>query len=200
MSILRELSQCNNTLFLYYNEIMKTPEKEIAVFGNGCFWCTEAIFSRLRGVHSVGSGYAGGKTENPTYYDVSEGDTGHAEVLKIEFNPKEITYEQLLDVFYHTHDPTSLNKQGADVGTQYRSIILYNSDEQKNIAEQFTKKIQKDFDKPIVTEIVPLDKFFDAESYHQQYYEKNSFQPYCQLVISPKLDKFQKRYKELLKK
>ncbi len=173
---------------------------ETAIFGNGCFWCTEAIFNRLRGVSSVVSGYAGGKTKNPTYYDVSDGETGHAEVLKIEFNPKEISYKQLLDVFYHTHDPTSLNKQGADVGTQYRSIILYNSEEQKQIAEDVTKEVQADFDKPIVTEIVPLDTFYDAESYHQQYYEKNSFQPYCQLVITPKVDKFQKRYKELLKK
>ncbi len=173
---------------------------EIAIFGNGCFWCTEAIFNRLQGVHSVVSGYAGGKTKNPTYYDVSDGETGHAEVLKIEFNPKKISYEQLLDVFYHTHDPTSLNKQGADVGTQYRSIILFNSDAQKKIAEEFTKKVQKDFDKPIVTEIVPLDTFYDAESYHQNYYEKNSFQPYCQLVITPKIDKFKKRYLALLKK
>ncbi|HRN70894.1 MAG TPA: peptide-methionine (S)-S-oxide reductase MsrA [Candidatus Woesebacteria bacterium] len=173
---------------------------ETAILGNGCFWCTEAIFSRLKGIYSVTSGYAGGKIQNPSYYDVSKGNTGHAEVLKIEFNPKEISYEQLLDVFYHTHDPTSLNKQGADVGTQYRSIILYNSKEQKKTAEQFTKKVQKDFDKPIVTEIVPLDTFYDAESYHQNYYEKNSFQPYCQLVITPKVDTFQKRYKALLKK
>lgn len=174
--------------------------KEIAIFGNGCFWCTEAIFNKLRGVYSVTSGYAGGNTQNPSYYDVSDGETGHAEVLKIEFDSKEISYEQLLDVFYHTHDPTSLNKQGADVGTQYRSIILYNSAEQKKVAEDFTKKVQEDFDKPIVTEIVPLDTFYDAESYHQNYYEKNSFQPYCQLVITPKVDKFQKRYKELIKK
>ena len=179
-------------------EYMNTTE--IAIFGNGCFWCTEAIFNRLQGVHSVVSGYAGGKTKNPTYYDVSDGETGHAEVLKIEFNPEKISYEQLLDVFYHTHDPTSLNKQGADIGTQYRSIILYNSDAQKKTAEEFTKKVQKDFDKPIVTEIVPLDMFYDAESYHQNYYEKNSFQPYCQLVITPKIDKFQKRYQALLKK
>lgn len=174
--------------------------QETAIFGNGCFWCTEAIFNRLHGVSSVISGYAGGTKKDPTYYDVSDGETGHAEVLKIEFNPKEISYKQLLDVFYHTHDPTSLNKQGADVGTQYRSIILYNSEEQKKVAEDFTKEVQSDFDKPIVTEIVPLDTFYDAESYHQQYYEKNSFQPYCQLVITPKVDKFQKRYKNLLKK
>jgi peptide-methionine (S)-S-oxide reductase len=175
-------------------------KKETAIFGNGCFWCTEAIFSRLRGVYSVVSGYAGGKTKNPSYYDVSDGETGHAEVLKVEFNPDEISYEQLLDVFFHTHDPTSLNKQGADVGTQYRSIILYNSDQQKKTAEKALKDAQVDFDKSIVTEIVPLDEFYDAESYHQKYYEKNSFQPYCQLVITPKVDKFQKRYKELLKK
>lgn len=174
--------------------------QETAIFGNGCFWCTEAIFNRLHGVSSVISGYAGGTKKDPTYYDVSDGETGHAEVLKIEFNSKEISYKQLLDVFYHTHDPTSLNKQGADVGTQYRSIILYNSEEQKKVAEDFTKEVQSDFDKPIVTEIVPLDTFYDAESYHQQYYEKNSFQPYCQLVITPKVDKFQKRYKNLLKK
>lgn len=182
---------------VYYNSSMKSSET--AIFGNGCFWCTEAIFSRLQGVESVMSGYTGGKTKNPSYYDVSDGETGHAEVLKIEFDPQEISYEQLLDVFYHTHDPTSLNKQGADVGTQYRSIIFYNSDEQKSIAKKFTKEVQKDFEKPIVTEIVPLDTFYDAESYHQHYYEKNSFQPYCQLVITPKVDKFQNRYKALLK-
>ncbi len=177
---------------------MKT--QEVAIFGNGCFWCTEAIFSRLQGVGSVISGYAGGDVKNPTYYDVSDGETGHAEVLKIEFNPTEITYEQLLDVFFHTHDPTSLNKQGADVGTQYRSIILYNSEEQKKSAEKMKQDLQEEFDNKIVTEIVPLDTFYDAESYHQKYFEKNSFQPYCQLVIAPKVDKFQKRYQKLLKK
>lgn len=170
------------------------------VFGNGCFWCTEAIFKKLRGVHSVIPGYAGGDTKkDPTYYDVAGGDTGHAEVIKIEFDPHEITLPQIFDVFFHTHDPTSLNKQGADVGTEYRSIILYNSQEQKKDAEEAIKKYQEDFDKPIVTEIKALDRFYEAESYHKDFYEKNPSQLYCQLVISPKLDKFHKRYKELIK-
>ncbi len=179
---------------------MSKDQNEIAVFGNGCFWCTEAIFARLKGVSSVQSGYAGGHTKNPSYYDVSEGDTGHAEVLQITFNPKEITYNQLLDVFFHTHNPTTLNRQGADVGTQYRSIILYNSEKQKKEAEGMKEKLQPEYDNSIVTEIVPLETFYEAEPYHQDYYQKNSFQPYCQLVIAPKVSKFQDRYKELIKK
>lgn len=166
---------------------MSKDQNEIAVFGNGCFWCTEAIFSRLKGVSSVKSGYAGGHTKKPSYYDVSEGDTGHAEVLHVTFDPKEITYKQLLDVFFHTHNPTTLNRQGADVGTQYRSIILYKSEEQKKEAEEMKKQLQPEYDNKIVTEIVPLETFYDAEGYHQEYFKKNSFQPYCQLVIAPKV-------------
>lgn len=179
---------------------MSKDQNEIAVFGNGCFWCTEAIFSRLKGVSSVKSGYAGGHTKKPSYYDVSEGDTGHAEVLHVTFDPKEITYKQLLDVFFHTHNPTTLNRQGADVGTQYRSIILYKSEEQKKEAEEMKKQLQPEYDNKIVTEIVPLETFYDAEGYHQEYFKKNSFQPYCQLVIAPKVSKFQDRYKDLIKK
>lgn len=179
---------------------MTNDQKEVAVFGNGCFWCTEAIFSRLQGVSSVISGYAGGHTKNPSYYDVSDGNTGHAEVLQITFNPKQISYEQLLDVFFHTHNPTTLNKQGADVGTQYRSIILYTNDLQKEIAEKVKNELQSEFNNEIVTEIVPLEAFYEAESYHQDYFKKNASQPYCQLVIEPKLDSFQKRYQKLLKK
>lgn len=170
------------------------------VFGNGCFWCTEAIFKSLKGVHTVTPGYAGGHTSHPSYYDVAEGDTGHAEVIQIEYDPEEISYEEILDVFFHTHDPTSLNKQGADTGTEYRSIILYNSEDQKKKAEQAIHTYQNDFDKPIVTEITKLDKFHEAESYHKDYYEKNSYNPYCQIVISPKLSSFKKRYKDLVKK
>lgn len=175
---------------------------QLATFGGGCFWCTEAVFLRLRGVKKVVSGYTGGKTVNPTYKEVCEGNTGHAEVVQIEFDPSEITYEQLLDVFMHTHDPTTLNRQGADVGTQYRSSIFFHDAEQKGLAKKVIDELNKsgDFDDPIVTSLEEMKKFYPAEDYHQNYFELNPAQGYCRAVVGPKVAKFQKRYKELLKK
>ncbi|MBI3485692.1 peptide-methionine (S)-S-oxide reductase MsrA [Candidatus Daviesbacteria bacterium] len=174
---------------------------ETAVFGGGCFWCTEAIFKRVRGVESVTSGYAGGRMDKPNYLKIVMGDVDHAEVVKIEFNPKIISYEDLLDIFWHVHDPTTLNRQGYDVGTQYRSVILYNSEEQKIKAEESLKKISKsgEFKDPIVTKIEELDKFYDAESYHKNFYENNPDKPYCQLVIVPKIQKFLEKYADRVK-
>lgn len=174
-------------------------KNEIAVFGGGCFWCTEAIFQMLKGVISVIPGYAGGTTENPTYYDVSERNTGHAEVIKIEFDPSVIPYSDLLEIFWNTHNPTLLNRQGNDVGTQYRSIILYSSEEQKKTAEESLKKISGQFSEPIVTEIKPLVKFYQAEDYHKDYYNSNPGNQYCEIVISPKLQKFREKYSNKLK-
>lgn len=165
---------------------------EIAVLGGGCFWCMEAVFERLPGVISVTSGFAGGHTPNPTYEQVCTETTGHAEVIKIEFDPAKISYAKLLEVFWQAHDPTTLNRQGADVGTSYRSIILYRSEEQKTLAEKSRAAAQKDFKHPIVTEIVPYSTFFKAEDYHQQYFDNNSRAPYCQMVIAPKLQKLEK--------
>lgn len=174
---------------------------ETAIFGGGCFWCTEAVFQKLKGIKSVMPGYAGGKIENPSYEWVSMGTTGHAEVIKIEFDPTVISYEELLDIFWHVHNPTTLNKQGDNVGTQYRSIILYTSEDQRNKAEQSLKKISEsgEFSKPIVTEIKPLDTFYDAESYHKNYFENNTLQPYCQIVIAPKLSYFLEKYASKVK-
>jgi peptide-methionine (S)-S-oxide reductase len=175
---------------------------EKATFGSGCFWCTEAIFDRVSGVYSVTSGYSGGKVDNPTYEAVCTGSTGHAEVVQIDYDPEEISYDELLEIFWKTHDPTTLNRQGADVGTQYRSVIFYHNDKQKEIAESYKKQLDHSgaWDKPIVTEITKLDKFYKAEEYHQEYYEKNPYQGYCSFVIAPKLDKFEKVFKEKLKK
>ena len=178
---------------------MKT---EIAIFGGGCFWCTEAIFKELRGVLSVTPGYAGGTTTNPTYEDVSGGTTGHAEVIRIEFDPSIIPYHDLLDIFMHMHDPTTLNKQGFDVGTQYRSIILYTSDSQLNEAQSYLQSLRSTeafSHKPIVTELKQLSTFTKAEDYHVNYYALNTYQPYCQLIISPKLAQLRAKYSERLK-
>lgn len=176
-------------------------KKEIAVFGGGCFWCTEAVFQELRGVISVEPGYAGGAMLNPTYEQVRSGKSGHAEVIKIEFDPSEIKFEDLLTVFFATHDPTTPNQQGADIGTQYRSIILYSNEAQKLAAEMFLEKLNASTPdgKPIVTEIKPLDKFYEAEKYHKDFYSKNPENPYCQVVINPKLVKLQKEFANLLK-
>ncbi|HTQ52670.1 MAG TPA: peptide-methionine (S)-S-oxide reductase MsrA [Candidatus Acidoferrales bacterium] len=169
------------------------PDKiERADLGGGCFWCMEAVFERLPGVISVTSGFAGGTTPNPTYEQVCTETTGHAEVTQIEFDPAKISYAQLLDVFWQAHDPTTLNRQGADVGTSYRSIILYRSEEQKQTAEKSRAEAQKNFKNRIVTEIVPYTKFYKAEDYHQQYFDNNSGAPYCQIVIAPKLKKLEK--------
>ena len=177
------------------------PQTEIAVFGAGCFWCTEAIFSSLRGVISVLPGYTGGTKPNPTYEDVCSGKTGHAEVARITFDPSVIPYRDLLDIYWHTHDPTTRNMQGNDVGTQYRSVIFTTSDKQKAEAETLKKDLDAsgDFPKPIVTEIQQLDIFYEAENYHKEYYAKNSYQPYCQVVISPKLAHLREKYSKKLK-
>jgi peptide-methionine (S)-S-oxide reductase len=173
---------------------------EVAVFGGGCFWCTEAVFQRLKGVVKVVSGYAGGKIPNPSYDRVSVGTTGHAEVVEITFQPDQISYQQLLQVFFVVHDPTTLNQQGYDKGTQYRSVIFTTSTEQAQQANKYITELteQREFENPIVTEVVPLDQFFTAEEYHQNYYNNNQAQPYCQLVINPKLDKLFKQFPELL--
>jgi peptide-methionine (S)-S-oxide reductase len=170
-----------------------TNATAIATFGGGCFWCTEALFERVKGVGSVVSGYAGGSKENPSYREVCGGDTGHAEVVQVHYNPKEVTYETLLEIFFDTHDPTTLNRQGHDAGTQYRSIILYSDQAQKEAAEKMKKKATSQYKDPITTEIVPLKTFYPAEEYHQDYFAKNPNAPYCAFVIRPKLQKFLKK-------
>ena len=174
---------------------------EIATFGGGCFWCTEAVFKELKGVFSVTSGYSGGNIVNPSYREVTTGRTGHAEVVEIEFDASVTSFQELLEIFWSTHDPTTLNRQGADVGTQYRSSIFYHSEKQKETAEQLKQKLnnEKVFGKPVVTEILPWKNFFRAEDYHQDYYENNPNQGYCQFVIVPKLDKFRQIFKDKLK-
>lgn len=169
---------------------------EQATFGGGCFWCTEAVFQDLKGVSAVRSGYMGGHTENPTYKDICEGDTGHAEIIQIDFDPSVISYEELLLVFFKTHDPTTLNRQGNDVGTQYRSVIFYENQEQKQAANDMIDRLEKEliFDRPIVTEVVPITQFYQAEDYHQNYYKQNSHQPYCAYVIQPKLAKLMREF------
>ena len=175
---------------------------EIVTLGGGCFWCTEAIFSELRGVEKVESGYSGGTIPNPSYKEVCDGTTGHAEVTQITFDPNVISYEIILNVFFTMHDPTTPNRQGADIGTQYRSIILYHTQEQREIAEKVIQEITsaRIWSKPIVTELVPFKTFYKAEGYHQKYYKTNLAQPYCQIVIAPKIAKLREHYRELLKR
>ncbi|KND47667.1 MAG: peptide-methionine (S)-S-oxide reductase [Parcubacteria bacterium C7867-006] len=175
-------------------------KKEIAVFGGGCFWCTEAVFKMLKGVSSVLPGYSGGTVPNPTYEQVCSGTTGHAECTQVEFDPSQITYRDLLTVFFGSHDPTTVNRQGNDVGTQYRSVIFYTTPEQKQTAEDFIKEINESSKdgKPVVTEVAPLDVFYVAENYHKDYYERNKDAPYCELVINPKLEKVVKNFGNLL--
>jgi len=177
-------------------------ETDTATFGTGCFWCTEAIFQELDGVLKATSGYSGGNVENPTYKEVCEGTTGHAEVIQVVYDPSKITYDDLLKAFWQSHDPTTLNRQGNDVGPQYRSVIFYHNDEQKEKAEKYKAELDKSkaFDNPIVTEISPYSKFYVAENYHQDYYNNNGSQPYCYYVIKPKLEKFNKVFKDKLKK
>lgn len=174
---------------------------EIATLGSGCFWCTEAFFLRVKGIESVVSGYSGGKVKNPTYKEVCSGLTGHAEVVQVKFDPSVITFGEVLEIFWNTHDPTTLNQQGADVGTQYRSVVFYHSDEQKKTAEAYKKQLDQSgiYKKPIVTEITPFSIFYPAEDYHQNYFELNPNQGYCQYVIRPKVEKFQKQYQSKLK-
>ena len=173
----------------------------VAVFGGGCFWCTEAVFKMLRGVHSVVPGYAGGKTENPTYYKVTNGDTGHAEVIHIEYDPTQVSYNALLTVFFGSHDATQINRQGNDIGTQYRSIVLYGDEVQKKETEDFIHELNNSSKegKPIATEVAPLTKFYPAEKEHLDYYARNKNQGYCQIIIAPKLQKVQEKFAALLK-
>lgn len=175
---------------------------EIATFGNGCFWCTEAIFQELKGVSKAISGYSGGQTKNPTYKEICSGTTGHAEVLQITYDTSIISYDELLEVFWKTHDPTTLNRQGNDVGTQYRSVIFYHNEKQQKLALAYKEKLGATgaWDDPIVTEITPFSTFYPAEDYHQEYFKLNGSQPYCNFVVRPKVEKFKKAFKDKLKK
>jgi len=197
---------CNGQTEMSKNTIQSTMNSngklEKATFGGGCFWCVEAVFDQLLGVNKVVSGYAGGHTKNPTYKEVCSGETGHAEVIQVEFNPEIISFDELLEVFWTVHDPTQLNRQGNDVGTQYRSIILYENDHQKLIADRSIKEFEasKMYDGSFTTQLVPLEIFYPAEDYHQNYYENDGGQnPYCSLVIAPKIDKFYKKFYNKLK-
>ncbi len=182
--------------------IPKDTKTETATFGTGCFWCTEAQFQQLEGVLTVESGYSGGDRPNPTYEEVSTGNTGHAEVVQITYDPAKITFATLLEAFWLSHDPTQLNRQGNDVGTQYRGVIFYHNEEQRKEAEFYKKKLQESgsYSAPIVTEIAPFKAFYKAENYHQNYYNQNGSAPYCYYVVKPKLEKFKKAFAEKLKK
>lgn len=176
-----------------------TTGLETATLGGGCFWCIEPIFQDLKGVVGVRSGYTGGRVKNPTYKDICTGMTGHAEVIEVAFNPAEISYREILDIFFTVHDPTTLNRQGNDTGTQYRSVVYYHTPEQKNEAETAKAAAAELWDDPIVTEIAPLETFYVAENYHQNYYNTNPYQPYCSIVITPKVKKFREKFKAKLK-
>jgi peptide-methionine (S)-S-oxide reductase len=188
------------SLILNWN-LMTQQQTETAIFAGGCFWCTEAIFKEMKGVKSVVPGYTGGKRANPTYEQVSTGATGHAEAVKIEYDPTQVSYEELLQVFFATHDPTTLNRQGNDVGTQYRSAIFYTNERQKDLAEAYIKFLNDSdvYDQYIVTEVVPAEAFYEAEDYHKNYLANNPNNPYCQYVVLPKLEKFKKYFKDKLK-
>jgi peptide-methionine (S)-S-oxide reductase len=179
----------------------KEQSKELATLAGGCFWCLEAVYKELRGVERVVSGYAGGHVERPNYRDVCDGTTGHAEVVQITFDPSAVSYKELLEVFFTIHDPTTLNRQGADAGTQYRSAVFYHGPEQRETAEQTIAEMEaaRVWDSPIVTEVAPLDRFYPAEDYHQDYFEKNPSQPYCRAVVEPKVSKFRKLFLDRLK-
>lgn len=181
---------------------MDNKTMDTATFGAGCFWCVEAVFQNMEGVEKVVSGYSGGSVKNPAYKEVCMGTTGHAEVCQIYFNPKKVTFDELLEVFWQTHDPTTLNRQGNDVGTQYRSAVFYHSDEQKQKAEKYKAELDKSgaFDRPIVTEITSFSNFYAAENYHQDYFNLNGSEPYCQFVVKPKVEKFKKVFKDKVKK
>jgi peptide-methionine (S)-S-oxide reductase len=187
--------------FPAYVKFLNMANEEVAVLGGGCFWCLAAVFDGLTGVESVESGYMGGQIENPAYEQVCSGTTGHVEVVRVTFNPKELSYGDLLDVFFTIHDPTTLNRQGNDVGTQYRSVIFYTSENQRTEAEKTISKLQAAHAWPnsIVTAVEPAGKFFLAEDYHQEYYANNRFQPYCQFVVAPKVKKFQQKFRERMK-
>jgi peptide-methionine (S)-S-oxide reductase len=183
------------------NKMENDNSLEKATFGEGCFWCSQAIYERVKGVKSVYAGYSGGTTDDPSYEEVCTGRTGHAETVQITFDPKEVSYVELLKIFWKTHDPTTLNRQGADVGTQYRSVIFYHDKEQKEKAEHYKEALDKEgvYNNPIVTQIVPFKNFYKAEDYHQDYFAKNPTQGYCSLVIAPKVEKFEKVFKDKLK-
>lgn len=195
-------AQKETNRYISEEETMGTETKiDTATFGAGCFWCVEAIFQQVRGVINAESGYSGGSVENPTYSEVCTGTTGHAEVCRVTYDPSVVTYRELLEVFWQTHDPTTLNRQGADVGSQYRSVIFYHNDEQLKQAEETKAKLTAEhiWENPVVTEIVPFRTFYKAEDYHQEYYDQNASQPYCSIVITPKIDKFRKVFKDKLK-
>jgi peptide-methionine (S)-S-oxide reductase len=204
-SLLLTLLLASVTLMSAAQALTKNSSMEkslaLATFGSGCFWCTEAIFQRVTGVTKVESGYSGGKVKNPTYREICTGLTGHAEVVQLTYNPEEVSFDELLEIFWQTHDPTTLNRQGADVGTQYRSVIFYHTPEQKQRAEKFKQLLTTSgaYDRPIVTEISPFTEFYKAEDYHQNYYNLNGSASYCTYVIQPKLEKFQKAFKDKLK-
>ncbi len=193
--------QTNNEVFPTDKTVMTGQPSDTATFGTGCFWCTEAIFERLKGVISAESGFSGGHVKNPSYREVCTGTTGHAEVCQIIYDPSVVSYVELLEVFWKTHDPTTLNRQGDDVGTQYRSAIFYHNEQQRTLAEEMKKKLNKAgiWKDPVVTEIVPYNVFYKAEEYHQGYYDQNTDQPYCRVVITPKLEKFKKVFADKLK-
>lgn len=192
---------CNAENNKYKDKSEMSDNIKIATFGAGCFWCTEAVFKRVKGVESVTSGYSGGKTKNPTYEAVTSGNTGHAEVIQIKFNPDIIKYDELLEIFFKTHDPTTLNRQGADIGTQYRSVIFYSDETQREKAKYWINKLNNAdiFENSIVTEVSPLEKFYPAELYHQDYYDNNMTQPYCNFVITPKINKLEELFESKLK-
>ena len=203
-SALISLTSCANKKASVINEPIQATnvKSDTVTFGTGCFWCTEAIFQDVEGVISVESGYSGGHVANPTYEQVGSGSSGHAECLNIVFDPAKVTYDELLEIFWQTHDPTTLNRQGNDIGTQYRSVIFYHNQQQKEVAEKYKKELDKSgaYDKPIVTTLEPFTRFYRAENYHQNYYNENGSQPYCQFVIRPKVEKFRKVFKDKLKK
>ena len=207
MAALISLSSCGNKkapvmISNHAAELANVVNKDTVTFGNGCFWCTEAIFQQVDGVLSVESGYSGGHVENPSYKEVTTGTTGHAECLNIIYDPSKVTYDELLEIFWQTHDPTTVDQQGNDVGPQYRSVIFYHNQEQKDIAEKYKAALDKSgaYNAPIVTTFEPFNKFYKAENYHQNYYNENGSQPYCQYVIRPKLEKFKKVFKDKLKR
>jgi peptide-methionine (S)-S-oxide reductase len=178
-----------------------SPRTEVATLAGGCFWCLEAVYEQLRGVEKVESGYSGGMVANPTYRQVCSGTTGHAEVVQVTFDPEVVSFREILEVFFTIHDPTTLNRQGADVGTQYRSAIFYHDEAQRRVAMEVIAELDAEglWSDPIVTEVTPLDAYYMAEDYHQEYYRTNAYQPYCQVVIAPKVSKFRARYLEKLK-
>lgn len=181
---------------------LNSSNLQLATFGSGCFWCTEAVFQRVAGVEKVESGYAGGKVKNPTYKEICSGLTGHAEVIRLTYDPNKVSFEALLEIFWKTHDPTTLNRQGNDIGTQYRSVIFFHNEEQRRLAEAYRLKLDESgvFDRPVVTEISPATTFYVAENYHQDYYNLNGNAPYCAFIIQPKVEKLKKVFSDKLKK